>query len=146
MSKVEVFYILEMELITTVWYPEKHTLIEGPSFPSSFQDLYANSFCSISLNKTHLIIMGHQMQYYNYNVYRYKVTIIDFPKARMVHLTNFDLDFFMHTCRGALGFEKHGKRFVIHPYDQNFYLLNKTCLNLNIAFLFNEYFPLEKGI
>ena len=124
-----------MESKTTVWYPAKQALIEGPSFPRSFLDLHTKSFCSISLNKTHLIIMGHQMEYHSYiDAYRYKVTIIDFPKARMVHLTNLFLDFYMHTCRGALGFEKHVKRLVIHFYGQNFYLLNKTCLNLNIAF------------
>ena len=103
-----------MELITTVWCPAKQTLIEGPSFPSSFQDLYARSFCSISLNKTHLVIMGHQMKYYSYNNYRYKVAIIDFQKQEWFYLTDFDLDFFLASCKGALGFEKHGKRLVNH--------------------------------
>ena len=100
-----------MGLQTAVWYPAKETLIGGPSFPISFQDLYVKKFCSISLNKTHVIIMGHQVVYIN-NVYRYKVAIIDFPKARMVYLNTIVLDFYISTCRGALGFEKHGKRLV----------------------------------
>ena len=123
MSKVEVFYILEMELITAVWYPAKQTLIIGPVFPSDFTNLYANSFCSISLNKTHLIIMGHQMIYYSYNNYRYKVAIIDFQRQEWFYLTNIDLDFYLDTCKGALGFEKNGKRLVIHSNGQNFYIL-----------------------
>ena len=101
-----------MDLITSVWCPAKQTLIEGPSFPSSFQDLYANSFCSISLNKTHLIIMGHQMKDYSYN--RYNMVIIDFQKQEWFYLTDFYLDFYLGTCKGALGFEKHGIRLVIH--------------------------------
>ena len=126
MSEVEVFYILEMSSQTAVWYPAKQTLIEGPSLPSCFKDLYANSFCSVGLNKTHLIIMGHPMKYYSYNNYRYKMAIIDFQKQEWFYLTDFDLDFIMLTCRGALGFEKHGKRLVIHSYGQNFYFLNTT--------------------
>ena len=114
MSKVEVSYISEMELITVVWHPAKKTLIRGPSFPSSFQDLHADSFCLISLNKTHLIIMGHQLEYYSYNAYRYKVAIINFQTQKWFYLTNFYLDFYLGTCKGALGFEKHGKRLVIH--------------------------------
>ena len=131
MSKVEVFYILEMELITTVWYPAKQTLIEGPSFPSSFLDLYANSFCSISLNKTHLIIMGHQMKHYSYNNYRYKMAIIDFQKQEWFDLKDFDLDFYLYTCKGALGFEKHGKRLVIHfsfIYNSNLKFRSKITI------------------
>ena len=119
---------LEMELMTKLWYPAKQTLIEGPSFPSSFEDLYASSFCSISLNKTHLIIMGHQMKYYSYNNYRYKMAIIDFQKQEWFYLTDLDLDFLLNTCKGALGFEKHGKRLVIHYNGQNFYLLYVTVI------------------
>ena len=114
MSEVEVFYILEMSSQTAVWYPAKQTLIEGPSLPSSFKDLYANSFCSVGLNKTHLIIMGHPMKYHSYNNYRYKMAIIDFQKQEWFYLTDFDLDFYLDNCKGALGFEKHGKRLVIH--------------------------------
>ena len=113
MSLALISHILDMALKTAVWYPAKETLISGPSFPSSLQVSYEIQICSFSLNKSHVIIMGHQPEYYN-NAFRYKVALIDFQRQEWIYLTNIDLDFIMLTCRGALGFEKNGKRLVIH--------------------------------
>ena len=111
-----------MDLKTAVWYPAKETLIGGPSFPSALEISYESQICSFSLNKSHVIIMGHQFEYHSYyNVFRYKVASIDFHRQEWFYLTNIDLDFVMLTCRGALGFEKNGKRLVIHSNVQNFY-------------------------
>ena len=113
-----------MDLKTAVWYPAKETLIAGPSFPSTLEISYESQICSFSLNKSHVIIMGHQFEYHSYyNVFRYKVAIIDFHRQEWFYLTNIDLDFVMLTCRGALGFDKNGKRLVIHSSVLNFYIL-----------------------
>ena len=120
-------HILDMDLKTAVWYPAKETLIAGPSFPSTLEIPYESQICSFSLNKSHVIIMGHQFNYHS-NAFRYKVAIIDFHRQEWVYLTNIDLDFIMLTCRGALGFDKRGKRLVIHSNVQNFYSLYKTMI------------------
>ena len=54
--------------------------------------------------------------------------MIDFQRQEWFYLTDIYLDFYMLTCRGALGFEKHGKRLVIHYNGQNFYLLYVTVI------------------
>ena len=101
-----------MYLQTAVWYPAKEKLITGPSLPSIFQDLDANTICSISLNKSHLIIMGHPGLMTNSD-WRYKVAMIDFQRQEWFSLTDIDLDFSMASCKGALGFEKNGKKLVV---------------------------------
>ena len=98
---------------TAVLYPAKEKLIDGPSLPSIFQDLHANTICSISLNKTHLIIMGHHGLITNSD-WRYKMAMIDFQRQEWFSLTDFDLDFSLASCKGALGFEKNGKRLVVY--------------------------------
>ena len=105
-----------MKSKTAVWYPAKKALIEGPSFPStSFQALYPENVCSISLNKTHVIIMGHQSWINKYtDEYKSKVAMVDFQKQEWFYLTDIYVDLHVDTCKGALGFDKHGKRLVIH--------------------------------
>jgi hypothetical protein len=124
-----------MEKQTAVWYPAKETLISGPSFPSSLQILNENQICSFSLNKSHVILMGNFFKMFvekkmctANSCYRLKVAMIDFQRQEWFYLTDIYLDFYMLTCRGALGFEKHGKRLVIHYNGQNFYLLYVTVI------------------
>ena len=120
-----------MNFKTAVWYPAKETLIGGPSFPSSLEILFEYRICSFSLNRSHVIIMG---EFFKKNVEenvhshfsRYKVAMINFQRQEWFYLKDIYLDFYLFTCRGALGFEKHGKRLVIHSNSQNFYLLYKT--------------------
>ena len=116
-----------MDLKTAVWYPAKETLFGGPSFPSALEISNESQMCSFSLNKSHVIIMGHKFEYYS-NAFRYKVAIIDFHRQEWFYLTNLDLHFFMLTCKGALGFDKHGKRLVTHFNVQNFFFLYKTMI------------------
>ena len=115
-----------MKLQTAVWYPAKEKLIGGPSFAKSLQILYEHKICTFSMNRSHVIIMG---DFFKNNVEEnrcnscnnYKVAVINFQLQEWFHLKDIYLDFYTRICRGALGFEKNGKRLVIHSNNQNFY-------------------------
>jgi hypothetical protein len=56
--------------------------------------------------------MGHPGLVTNSD-WRYKVAMIDFQRQEWFSLTDIDLDFSLASCKGALGFEKNGKRLVV---------------------------------
>ena len=83
-----------------VWYTIKQKINYGPNFPSSFLDEYVNEFCTVSLNRTHLMLIHSQ-----------SVFIIDFMQENWIPLPTLKWDF-MYNCKGASGFDKNGNQYV----------------------------------
>ena len=74
MTYVSYFAVTELESI--VQYPRRQILNHGPNLPDNFYwDDLLYSLCSVSLNRTHLMLIGHISVE---NKLIYGVSIIDF--------------------------------------------------------------------
>ena len=50
-----------VEPISVIWNQKREMLTNGPTFPFGFRKNLAGLFCSVSLNKTHLmLIIGYK--------------------------------------------------------------------------------------
>ena len=102
-----VSYIAVTELESIVQYPSRQTSNHGPNLPHSFHwDYHPFRICSISLNRTHLMIIGHVSLEKSIN---YGVSIIDFPNQRWFPCPSMNVNYMTHS-KGALGFHKNGSR------------------------------------
>ena len=100
-------YIAAMEHESVIQYPRRQILNHGPNLPDNFYwDDLLYSLCSVSLNRTHLMIIGHVSLENSIN---YGVSIIDFPNQRWFPCPSMNVNYMTHS-KGALGFLKNGNR------------------------------------
>ena len=99
---------------TAIWYKKKEKLGRGPDLPDFLgRDVFEfGTFCSLSLNSTHLMFFGFfkQGEHPDYK----RVSIFDFYKKTQMDLTSLDLGInekFV-SCQASLVFDKNGKAKV----------------------------------
>ena len=100
-----------MGLESVIWYPRKQISNHGPNLPKSFDLDNALIMCSVSLNQTHLMLMGHlkfSKDFYGHA----EVSIIDFQNQKWFPCPSMNVDYILY-CKGALGFHKNGSRYLL---------------------------------
>ena len=92
---------------TMVWYPKKQKIDNGLKLPSSFQDAYLHELCTVSLNRSHLMLIHSQ------SVFKVAVFIIDFMQEKWIPLSMLAFHLIhLYNCKGASGFDKNDNQYV----------------------------------
>ena len=102
-------------LNTAMWHQKKEKLINGPTFPNIFSYMNAHHFCSIALNRSHVMFIGYA--YYDYSEFRSstltsRVAIFDYEENLWYSISDLELeyDLWLYNCRGSVAMDKSGKK------------------------------------
>ena len=93
------YHVSDIEPKSVVWTLEKKILVDGPTFPTGFRKKLTGHFCSVALNRTHLILL------LSFKVYSTpKMVVINFDK-QIWYTFNDVNEGQMELCAGALRIE-----------------------------------------
>ena len=111
-----------------VWNQKKKILVDGPTFPIGFRNNLSGHFCSIALNRTHLILM---LSFKGFSTL--KMVVINF-NAQIWHTFNNINEGHMEYCAGAaVEFDKNGQRYLSISTSTSVYpsvCLSFICLSI----------------
>ena len=62
---------------SVIWKKNKKKLVQGPTLPSGFTENSKGQFCTVGLNKTHLMLIGYTLDHNS--DHGGNVSVIDFP-------------------------------------------------------------------
>ena len=107
-------YFSEVEPTSVIWNQKREMLTNGPTFPFGFRKNLAGLFGSVSLNKTHLmLIIGYEQPGVSHKN-EFRVVVIDFERQIWHQYNNASVSINkenIESCVGAaVEFDKNGRR------------------------------------
>ena len=94
-----------------VWYQKKKILVDGPTFRIGFRNELKGHFCSVALNRTHLLLI------LRFKDSTLKMVVINFD-AQIWHTFNDVNEGQMEFCDGAaIEFDKNGQRYLNNYFN-----------------------------
>jgi hypothetical protein len=100
-----------MESYTAIWYQKKEKLINGPTIPKSFIDMYSymsvGHLCSATLNRSHVMLIVAST-----DPFSRKVVIFDSVENLWYFISDLQLEYnlFLDHCRASVAIGKSGKK------------------------------------